>query len=198
MSRTVPSPNIDIGIRPITAAAEKRQAPGIRKISAYGRSERVNRPAGERLTVRFVSSTLVIGRIAPQPSRYLSGAISFLPRIRGSATRGTWPSRVLVGWKHAGLRRVPACLVRWPGRPRRRDAFPAERHPRPRYPAGAARQRGGALRRGRRGEPDQPAVPGQADRGPGRFPGQRAVAAAVLGEPELVTLPGRHAAGHGR
>ena len=34
MSRTVPSPNIDIGIRPMTAAAEKRQAPGIRKISA--------------------------------------------------------------------------------------------------------------------------------------------------------------------
>jgi hypothetical protein len=34
MSKTVPSPNIDLGIRPITAAAEKRQAPGMRKISA--------------------------------------------------------------------------------------------------------------------------------------------------------------------
>jgi len=34
MSKTVPSPNIDIGIRPMTPAAEKRQAPGIRKISA--------------------------------------------------------------------------------------------------------------------------------------------------------------------
>ena len=34
MSRTVPSPNIDIGIRPMTPAAEKRQAPGIWKMSA--------------------------------------------------------------------------------------------------------------------------------------------------------------------
>jgi hypothetical protein len=34
MSKTVPSPNIDIGIRPMTPAAEKRQAPGIRKMSA--------------------------------------------------------------------------------------------------------------------------------------------------------------------
>src|ERR1019366_5661450 len=65
MISTAPSPNIDIGIRPITAAAEKRQAPGIRKISAYGRSERVNRRAGERLTVRFVSSALVIGPLSP-------------------------------------------------------------------------------------------------------------------------------------
>jgi len=29
MSRTVPSPNIDIGIRPMIAAVEKRQDPGI-------------------------------------------------------------------------------------------------------------------------------------------------------------------------
>jgi hypothetical protein len=41
---------MDIGIRPMTPAAEKRQAPGIRKISAYGRSERVSARAGERLT----------------------------------------------------------------------------------------------------------------------------------------------------
>ena len=46
MSRTVPRPNIDIGIRPMTPAAEKRQAPGMLKISAYGRSGRVSRPAG--------------------------------------------------------------------------------------------------------------------------------------------------------
>jgi hypothetical protein len=69
ISRTVPSPNIDIGIRPMAAAAEKRQAPGILKISAYGCSGRVNSrergETGERRAVRFVSSTLVIGRIAP-------------------------------------------------------------------------------------------------------------------------------------
>jgi len=34
MSNTVPSPNIDIGIRPMTPAAEKRHAPGIWKMSA--------------------------------------------------------------------------------------------------------------------------------------------------------------------
>jgi len=34
MSRTVPSPNMDIGIRPMSAAAEKRQAPGMLKMSA--------------------------------------------------------------------------------------------------------------------------------------------------------------------
>ena len=65
MSRTVPSPNIDIGIRPMTAAMEKRQAPGISKISAYGRSGRVSRPAGERLGGLLASSIPVIGRIAP-------------------------------------------------------------------------------------------------------------------------------------
>ncbi|MGH3381877.1 MAG: hypothetical protein ACRDP6_44830, partial [Actinoallomurus sp.] len=62
---TVPSPNIDIGIRPMTAAAEKRQAPGIRKISAYGRSGRVSRSAGERLAGLLALSTSVIGRVAP-------------------------------------------------------------------------------------------------------------------------------------
>jgi hypothetical protein len=65
MSKTVPSPNIDIGIRPMTPATEKRQAPGISKISAYGRSGRVSRLAGERLTGFFASSVPVIGRIAP-------------------------------------------------------------------------------------------------------------------------------------
>jgi hypothetical protein len=65
MSRTVPSPNIDIGIRPMTPATEKRQAPGIVKISAYGRSGLVSRPAGERLAGLSASSSPVIGRIAP-------------------------------------------------------------------------------------------------------------------------------------
>ena len=70
MSRTVPRPNIDIGIRPMTPAAEKRQVPGMLKISAYGRSGRVSRPAGERLTGErltgpFASSIPVIGRNAP-------------------------------------------------------------------------------------------------------------------------------------
>jgi hypothetical protein len=65
MTRTVPSPNIDIGIRPMTPATEKRQAPGIVKISAYGRSGLVSRPAGERLAGLSASSSPVIGRIAP-------------------------------------------------------------------------------------------------------------------------------------
>jgi hypothetical protein len=56
MSKTVPRPNIDIGIRPMTPAAEKRQAPGIRKISAYGWSGRIirreMRGSGEGLVVR--------------------------------------------------------------------------------------------------------------------------------------------------
>ena len=65
MSSTVPSPNIDIGIRPMTPAAEKRHAPGIPKISTYGRSGRVSSPAGERLAGLFASSIPVIGRIAP-------------------------------------------------------------------------------------------------------------------------------------
>jgi hypothetical protein len=64
MSSTVPSPNIAIGIRPMTAAAEKLQAPGMRKISMYGCSGRVNRLAGERLAVLFSWSVSVIGRIA--------------------------------------------------------------------------------------------------------------------------------------
>ena len=66
MSKTVPSPNIDIGIRPMTAAVEKRQAPGICwKISAYGRSGRVSRPAEDRLAGFAASSIPVISRIAP-------------------------------------------------------------------------------------------------------------------------------------
>jgi hypothetical protein len=65
MSRTVPSPNIDIGIRPMTAAAENRQAPGTSKISAYGRSGRVSKPAGDRLAGFLASSIPVISRIAP-------------------------------------------------------------------------------------------------------------------------------------
>src|SRR6201982_1480456 len=65
MSKTVPSPNIDIGIRPMIAAVEKRQPPGISKISAYGRSGRVSRPAGDRLAGSLASSIPVIGRIAP-------------------------------------------------------------------------------------------------------------------------------------
>jgi len=36
ISSTVPSPNIAIGIRPMTPATEKRHARGTRKISAYG------------------------------------------------------------------------------------------------------------------------------------------------------------------
>src|SRR4051794_24673758 len=40
MSSTVPSPNMAIGIRPMRPATEKRHAPGVRKISAYGRSGR--------------------------------------------------------------------------------------------------------------------------------------------------------------
>ena len=60
MSKTVPSANIDIGIRPMIPAAEKRQAPGIRKMSAYGRSGRASRLSGDRPTVRSASSTLVI------------------------------------------------------------------------------------------------------------------------------------------
>ena len=46
MSKTVPSANIDIGIRPMIPAAEKRQAPGMRKMSAYGRSGRGSRLRG--------------------------------------------------------------------------------------------------------------------------------------------------------
>ena len=66
ISRTVLRPNIDIGIRPMTAAAEKRQAPGICwKISAYGRSGRVSRPAEDRLAGFLASSIPVISRIAP-------------------------------------------------------------------------------------------------------------------------------------
>jgi len=65
ISRTVPSPNIDIGIRPMIAAVEKRQAPGISKISAYGRSGRVSRLAGDRLAGFLASSIPVISRIAP-------------------------------------------------------------------------------------------------------------------------------------
>src|SRR5579862_4616270 len=60
MSRTVPSPNIDIVIRPMTPATEKRQAPGIWKMSAYGRSGRASRLSGDRPTVLSASSTLVI------------------------------------------------------------------------------------------------------------------------------------------
>jgi len=65
MSRTVPSPNIDIGIRPMIAAVEKRQAPGIWKISAYGRSGRASRPAGDRLAGFLAFSMSVISRGAP-------------------------------------------------------------------------------------------------------------------------------------
>jgi hypothetical protein len=65
MSRTVPSPNIDIGIRPMIAAVEKRQDPGIWKISAYGRSDRVSGPAGDRLAGFVAFSTSVISRNAP-------------------------------------------------------------------------------------------------------------------------------------
>ncbi len=129
MSKTVPSPNIAIGIRPMTPAAEKRQAPGIRKISAYGRSGRVSRRrkrgAGERLTVRCASSTPVIGRIAPWSSPYRTMPISF-----PAADRPRRPSRPVptllrlpadaaarrpwLDGRHARLRRVPACLVRRP------------------------------------------------------------------------------------
>src|SRR6185437_8863010 len=66
MSRTVPRPNIDIGIRPMIPATENRQAPGISKISAYGRSGRVSRPAGERLAGSPASSRSVIGRNSPR------------------------------------------------------------------------------------------------------------------------------------
>jgi hypothetical protein len=65
MSKTVPSPNIAIGIRPMTPAAEKRQAPGTRKMSAYGRSGPGSLPAEERPIVVRVSSTPVIGRWIP-------------------------------------------------------------------------------------------------------------------------------------
>jgi hypothetical protein len=65
MSSTVPSPNIDIGIRPTTAAVEKRQAPGIWKISAYGRSGRASTLAGERLAGFLAFSRSVISRSAP-------------------------------------------------------------------------------------------------------------------------------------
>jgi hypothetical protein len=47
ISRTVPSPNMDIGIRPMTPAAEKRHAPGTEKISRYGRSGCDQRPFWE-------------------------------------------------------------------------------------------------------------------------------------------------------
>src|SRR5579859_1809640 len=60
MSRTVPSPNIDICIFNKTATTEKRQAPGTRKISEYGRSGRASRLSGDRPTARSASSTLVI------------------------------------------------------------------------------------------------------------------------------------------
>ncbi len=69
ISRTVPSPNIDIGIRPMTPAAEKRQAPGIRKMSAYGRSGRGSLPAGDEPIVLAGPSMPVIGLHAPRSSR---------------------------------------------------------------------------------------------------------------------------------
>ena len=108
------------------------------------------------------------------------------------------PYPIGVGWRHAGLRCLPARLVRRPGRPRRGHAVPGERHPWPRRSAGAAGRRGRALLRGRRRQPDQPAVPGPAGRDPRGLPGQRAFAPRLLGEQELDALPGRYGAGHGR
>src|SRR5580692_6476511 len=88
MSSTVPSPNIDIGIRPMTPAAENRQAPGIRRTSAYGRSGRASSPAGERpsrgsVISRSVSQTTTLS----EPVNRVPGSSPPPPRL---ASRGCW------------------------------------------------------------------------------------------------------------
>src|SRR5579863_6618635 len=89
MSKTVPSPNIDIGIRPRTPAAEKRQVPGIRKISAYGRSGRASLLAGERSAVSAGLSIPVIGRNVPRSLRYRTSPSGL--RVAAPAAAGDRP-----------------------------------------------------------------------------------------------------------
>ena len=96
---------------------------------------------------------------------------------------------LLVGWRHGGLRRVPPGVLRRPGGPGRCDAVPAERDPGPGHPPGAAGGGGRALLRGRRGQPDQPAVPGPDRRDRQGFRRCRGGPADLLGEPELGSLP---------
>src|SRR5262249_38829939 len=100
------------------------------------------------------------------------------PTANGSAGRLT-----LVGWGHAGLRRVLAGVVRRPGRPRRRDAVPGERHQGAGGAAGQARRGGPPLRRVRRGEPHPRPVPRPALRDREGLRRGRPGPAPVLGEP---------------
>src|ERR1700733_119903 len=88
MSSTVPSPNIDIGIRPMTPAAENRQAPGIRRTSAYGRSGRASSPAGERLSRRSaISRSVSQTTTLSEPVNRVPESSPPPPRL---ASRGPW------------------------------------------------------------------------------------------------------------
>ena len=61
ISSTVPSPYMDMGIRPMIPATENRQARGIAKISAYG----ARNPRGLR-TLRSAPPALVIACLSPR------------------------------------------------------------------------------------------------------------------------------------
>jgi hydrogen peroxide-dependent heme synthase len=87
------------------------------------------------------------------------------------------------------VRRVPARLVRRPRGPRRRDAVPRERHPRPRHPARAARGGLPPLPRARWGQPDQPAEPRPHRRPARRVRPPRHRPADLLGQPQLGPVP---------
>src|ERR1700733_782984 len=88
MSSTVPSPNIDIGIRPMPPAAENRQAPGIRRTSAYGRSGRASSPAGERLSRRSaISRSVSQTTTLSEPVNRVPESSPPPPRL---ASRGCW------------------------------------------------------------------------------------------------------------
>ena len=119
-------------------------------------------------------------------------------RLPGRQTlRGHSRPAALVGWRHACLRRLPARLVRRPGRPRRRHAVPARTSraaaasPRSGWPAwpstttrsaGSARSTSSAGTCWPRSAPPSPARPRPA---------------RLLGQPELDAVPDRHGPAHG-
>ncbi len=143
MSSTVPSPNMAIGIRPMRPATEKRHAPGVRKISAYGRSGRGS--------LRSPAAAPTVLTISKHPQRFpdLAG-----PLAGAAATR--------LPWLDGGMPAYDAFLLVSFGGPEGPDdvmPFLANVTRGRNIPPERLAGRGRALPGRRRGEPDQPAVP---------------------------------------